>query len=170
MSPMKSYPYVSSPMKSYPYVSHLLELPPDVATIGFDLFCHCLAANPRTDDQLGGWEITLRSGRLELVPPPRVGEAGRGYCALRTLPGTLRPPRRWSPRVAVNLEVLPWSATKSELALIAHPSRQLGWLPERPYLRLAHDLLHVVAHHLERAGDDPVAVARDDTTYAITSR
>lgn len=159
-----------SPMKSYPYVSHLLDLPLDVATIGFDLLCHRLAATPRADDQLGWWEVMLPAGRLQLVPPPRVGEARRGYCALRSVPGTLRPSGRWSPGVAVNLELLPWSATKHELALIAHPSRQLGWLRERRYLRLAHDILDVVAYSLKTAVDDPVAADRDDATHAIPCR
>jgi len=131
----------------YPYVSHLLDLPPEVAELHFDLACLHLAADGRP-------AVAVRSGRLEFDRAHRPLEVGRAYRAWRALRGTLQPLGWWTSAIAVDLELLPWSATRSELALIAGPVRHPGRIGERRYLRLAHDVLGLLIDALHTAGDD----------------
>ena len=131
----------------YPYVSHLLDLPPEVAELHFDLACLHLATDGRP-------VLAVRSGRLELDRMHRPVEARRAYHPWRALRGTLRPLGWWTSAIAVDLELLPWSATRSELALIAGPVRHPGRVGERRYLRLAHDVLDRLTDVLGGAADD----------------
>lgn len=136
----------------YPYVSHLLLLPPDAAAVSFDLLCFRLAADGRRDGCSGLPMLPVRSGRLELGPPDPAIESRRGYSPWRALRGTLHPAGWWSPEIPVELQLLPWAATKSELALIAGPTRRPAVVGERRYLRLAHDVLGALIDALAEAG------------------
>lgn len=136
----------------YPYVSHLLLLPPEAAEVSFDLLCLRLAADGRRDGRSGLPVLPVRSGRLELGPPDPAIEQPRAYCPSRALRGTLHPAGWWSPQIPVELELLPWAATKSELALIAGPMRRPAVVGERRYLRLAHEVLDVLIGALVEAG------------------
>ena len=131
----------------YPYVSHLLDLPPEVAELYFDLACLHLAAAGRP-------VVAVDSGRLELDRARGPVEGRRAYRPWRAIGGTLHPLGWWTSAIAVDLELLPWSATRSELALIAGPTRHPGRNGERRYLRLAHDVLHRLTETLRGVGDD----------------
>ena len=131
----------------YPYVSHLLDFPPEVAELHFDLACLHLAAD-------GPPVVVVRSGRLELERAHRPVEGRRAYRPWRAMRATLQPLGWWTSAIAVDLELLPWSATRSELALIAGPVRHPGRMGERRYLRLAHDVLGLLTETLRGAGAD----------------
>jgi hypothetical protein len=138
----------------YPYVSHLLDLPPEVAELHFDLACLHLAADGRLSDTTGRPVLAVRSGRLEFDRAHRPVESRRAYHPWRAVRGTLHPLGWWASGIAVDLELLPWSATRSELALVAGPVRHPGRIGERRYLRLAHDVLHLLTDTLRCAGAD----------------
>jgi hypothetical protein len=131
----------------YPYVSHLLDLPPEMAELHFDLACLHLAAGGRP-------VLAVRSGRLEVDGAHRPVERCRAYRPWRALRGTLHPLGWWASGIVVDLELLPWSSTRSELALIAGPVRRLGRIGERRFLRLAHDVLDLLTDVVRCAGDD----------------
>jgi len=134
----------SSPF--YPYVSCVVPLPPETARVGFDFASDCLAVEG--SDGLGGaapsWIVEASTGRLVLVGVARA-EPG-AYGRLRSVRGIRRPKGWWSYPVAVQLELLPWSRSKSELGLF-HGARG-WWAPSerhhRAYLRAAHDILGVL--------------------------
>ncbi|MEW6476987.1 MAG: hypothetical protein AB1679_32425 [Actinomycetota bacterium] len=138
---------------AYPYVSHLLLLPPEDAEVHFDLACLRLVADGRRSPTTGRPVVAVPAGRLELGRPIRPVDEPRAYRPARTLPGTLQPGRRSPWAIDVDVELLPWSATRTELALIAGPTRWPGFVSERRYLRLAHDILDVLvdALHTERS-------------------
>jgi hypothetical protein len=155
------------PSWPYPYVSHLLNLPPEVAELHFDLVCLCLTADGRRGPSTGRPILMVRSGRFELDRGVRLIEGRRAYRPWRAVRGTLHPVGWWAPAIAVDLELLPWSATRSELALIAGPARRPGRVGERRYLRLAHDVLDVLVNALHTAGDDHLPTS--DVPPAMTA-
>jgi hypothetical protein len=89
------------------------------------------------------------SGRLLLAGDLARAETEGGR--LRAVRGTLRPAGWARHPVAVQLELLPWSRSKSELGLI-HAARA-WWAPSerqrQAYLRAAHDILGVLRRALE---------------------
>ncbi len=123
------------PHFSYPFVSRLVPLPPDLAAMALDF----ALAHP---DEAGPLSLDGPVGR-----PDNRESGNRGYQALRRAPGRLFPGRRRGRGVAVILELLPWSAGKSELALVpALPPRfGLGDRRERAYLQAADAALVIVA-------------------------
>ena len=135
----------------YPYVSHLLDLPPEVAGLHFDLTCLHLVADGRP-------VLAVRSGRLELDRPHRPVEGLRAYRPCRAVRGTLQPMGWWASDIAVDLELLPWSATRSEVALVAGPVRDPVRIGEHRFLRLAHDVLDLFVDALRCAGDSASSV------------
>ena len=137
----------------YPYASRLLLLSPEVAEVRFDLLCFRFAVDGWHSATTGRPVVPVCSGRLELGPPD-LTQGRQGYRRYRALRATLHPARWRRPEIGVELELLPWSATKSELALIADPTRWPGLVGERRYLRLAHDVLNALADALEAVGDD----------------
>ena len=151
----------------YPYVSHLLDLPPEVAELHFDLACLGLAADGRRSHTTGRSVLEVPSGRLELDRTARAVLGRRAYQPWRALRGTLRPVGWWASGIAVDLELLPWSATRSELALIAGPTRPARRVGERRYLRLAHDVLDLLVDALHTAGDPDGGVAEPADKPAV---
>jgi len=136
----------------YPYVSHLLLLPPETAELRFDLLCFGLVGDGGRRGPSGLPVLAVHSGRLELGPARPVKQH-RGYRPARRLRGSLHPARWPAPRITVVLELLPWSATRSELALIAGPT----WCPAgapgvRRYLGVAHDVLDALVAALDTPG------------------
>jgi hypothetical protein len=150
----------------YPYVSHLLDLPPEVAELHFELACLSLAADRRHSHITGRPLLVVPSGRLQLDGAAQLVDGRRAYRPWRAVRGTLHPVGWWSTAVAVDLELLPWSATRSELALIAGPVRWSGRVGERRYLRLAHDVLDVLVDAVHAAG--AVAEAADKARWVTT--
>src|SRR5438105_11923028 len=120
----------------YPYVSHLVLLPPDTAEVSLDLVYFRLAVDGPRSGTSGLPFVPVRCGRLELAPPNPPSGPRRGYGPCRALRGTLYPARARG--IAVELELLPWSATKSELALIAGSTRRPSLVAGDRYLRVAH--------------------------------
>ena len=107
----------------YPYVFRVLPLPVEFAQHAFDLVRHRLAgASVAGGSPLGdgteGWSVEGPSGRVDLAAPA-VATAPAGYVSWRRADGTLRTGRRLGLRVPVELALLPWSATASELGLTA---------------------------------------------------
>ena len=133
----------------HPYVSRVVVVAPDTAVAGVDFAARCLAVEP-SGRSGPSWVIEAGSGRLLLGPVTDRQPAG--YLALRTAPGVLRPAGWVSCPVSVELEVLPWSESRSELGLIARA--RTSWSApthraQQAYLRAAHDVLDVLGRALE---------------------
>jgi hypothetical protein len=111
----------------YPYISRIVDLPPDLAKAAFDAVAsECAGESSRA------WEIVVPGGLLELDGPGVVPLLPGGYAAYRKVGGVLR--RGWSGLGAglpAELELLPWSASRTELGLT--PMGGLG--PWRPSIR-----------------------------------
>lgn len=137
---------------TYPYVSHLMMLAPEVAEVRFDLACLDLAAAGPHCPSRGRPVLAVPSGRLVLGSPARPARELRGYLPARTLAATLHPGRWGAAAIDVTVELLPWSATRSELALIAGPAGRWPVVGERRYLRLAHDVLRRLVAVLHAVG------------------
>jgi hypothetical protein len=111
----------------YPYISRVVDLPPDLAKAAFDAVAsECAGESSRA------WEVVVPGGLLELDGPGVVPLLAGGYAAYRKVGGVLR--RGWSglgASVPVELELLPWSASKTELGLTPMGS----WGPRRLSVR-----------------------------------
>jgi hypothetical protein len=141
------------PRWPYPYVSHLLDLAPEVAEFHFDLACLGLVADGRRSVTTGRPMLEVPSGRLEFDRPVRFVAGRRAYLPRRAVRGMLQPAGWGVSGIAVDLELLPWSATRSELALVAGPVRRSGHIGEGRYLRLAHEVLDVLVDAVHTAGE-----------------
>lgn len=116
----------------YPYISRLVELPPDLAKVAFDAVAsECAGESSRA------WEVVVPGGLLELDGPGVVPLLPGGYAPYRKVGGVLR--RGWSGLGAglpVELELLPWSASKTELGLTAMGGQGPRRLSVRRYLEV----------------------------------
>ena len=116
----------------YPYISRLVELPPDLAKVGFDAVAsECAGESSRA------WEVVVPGGLLELDGPGVVPLLPGAYAPYRKVGGVLR--RGWSglgTSVPVELELLPWSASRTELGLTARGVRGPRRLSVRRYLEV----------------------------------
>ena len=154
---------------TYPYVSHLMLLAPEVAEVRFDLACLDLAADGPWCPSSGRPVLAVPSGRLVLGAPARPAGGLRGYVPARTVSATLHPGGWGATAIDVTVELLPWSATRSELALIAGPTGRRLVVSERRYLRLAHDVLRRLVAVLDalRADELRCAIVPADAPRAV---
>lgn len=128
----------------FPHLARLVDLPPLTAQAAFDAVrtAHCRGPQSRR------WMVDTRDGRVELngagiVPaPPRPC-----YWSFREVTGKIRSPR-WHLAIPVRLLLLPWSATRSAVAI---ELRRQPWLysAENLYLDAGHEALQVLANELE---------------------
>jgi hypothetical protein len=129
---------MSSTVHGYPTVSHVFTLPPETAAAALDV----MILDPAVADRL------LPTGALRRARPG-------GYGALRKLPGVLLLPGRLT-RIEVILELLPWSAQRTELAIWTTHRPSLLRVPSvAAYLDAAHRTLTTLEHLMEPA--DPEA-------------
>ena len=118
------------------YVSRRVELPLDVATTALDRF---LAEHGRQSDRP---TVRLGAAAATMAITPVPGPTRRRHASLRL--------DRWSPPVAVELELEPWSSRRSALGI--RPRR-------RPPTRRARQYWSTAAAVLEWLGAELVAVA-----------
>jgi len=128
----------------FPHLARLVDLPPLTAQAAFDAVrvAHCQGPRSRR------WTLPVHDGRLELngagyVPsPPRPC-----YWSFREVNGKIRS-QRWHFIVPVRLLLLPWSATRSAVAV---ELRRQPWLylTEHFYLEAGHEALRLLAGELE---------------------
>jgi hypothetical protein len=142
----------------YPYVLRVLPLPVEFAQVGFDVVCRRLAgasvaAQGPQGDRSECWRVQGPSGCLDLAAPAVATAPVAGYGSWRKADGTLRTGRCLGLRVPVEVALLPWSGTRSELGLTA---LSRTWSPPGPrrvraYLIAAHHLLDVLAGAIDDA-------------------
>lgn len=149
-----------------PYLTQVLELPPLVAQAAFDA-----ARSARTHQARPAvWGIGTAAGRLELrgggliPPPPRPC-----YWSYRHVPGRIRS-TGWHPPIAVGLELVPWSDTRTALGLHVegHP---LIYADEHLYLDVGQAALRTLAAALEGwAFHDLTALERSFRSRSLPDR
>jgi hypothetical protein len=139
-----------------PYLTRILDLPPLVAQAAFDAARTARMPRPRS----AGWEIGTADGRLELhgdgrvPPPPRPC-----YWSYRHVSGRIRSPG-WQPAIAIGLELVPWSSTRTALGLHVDGA-PLIYADEHLYIAVGRAALHTLAGDLESwALHDLAAVER----------
>ena len=127
-----------------PYLTRVLELPPLVAQSAL----HAARSARRRHLHHGRWDIETVAGRLELYgdgwipPPPRPC-----YWAYRHVPGRIQS-SGWQPAIAVGLELVPWSATRTALGLYVD-GLPLIYADERLYVDVGRAALNTLAVDLE---------------------
>jgi hypothetical protein len=127
-----------------PYLTRVLDLPPLVAQAAFDAVRSTRTRQPRSVT----WEIATAAGRLELSgdgripPPPRPC-----YWSYRHVPGRVRS-AGWQPAIAVGLELVPWSATRTALGLHVDGAPLL-YADQHLYVAVGRAALHALAADLE---------------------
>jgi hypothetical protein len=131
----------------FPHLTRLVDLPPLTAQAAFD------AVRPLhgTGPQSPRWSVAAGEGRLELVGSGSVPSPPRPcYWSYREVPGKIRS-HRWHLAVPVRLLLLPWSATRTALAI---ELRRQPWVytAENLYLHAGHEALAVLAAELEGWG------------------
>jgi hypothetical protein len=138
---------MSNPL-AFPHISRLVDLPPALAREAFDVTARDLARGHAGT----AWTIAVPSGRLHLRGNG-ILSGSRGYWPYRQVTGRLRAP--WMGKgLVVQLELLPWSDTRTELGLgLPAASRLLGARHGRAYLRVGGDVVEA----LRSAMDDRLA-------------
>jgi hypothetical protein len=128
------------------YMSRRLDVPPHVARAAFDELHYA--------GGLGPWSLRTARWTLTLKGPVRVsvGESGQAYRVQR---GLLRGPLR---RMPVELELQPWSSTRTELGL--RPLTRNLQVAER-CLMGGLDVLGVLAGEMCRWADLPLVERLD---------
>lgn len=128
----------------FPHLARLVDLPPLTAQAAFDAVRAAHAHGPQSPR----WSLAAGEGRLELVGAGHVPSPPRPcYWSYREVPGKIRS-ERWHLAVPVRLLLLPWSSTRSALAI---ELRRQPWLypAENLYLHAGHEALRVLAPELE---------------------
>ncbi len=128
----------------FPHLARLVDLPPLTAQAAFDAVRAAHSRGP----QSRRWVVPAGHGRLELTGPGYVPSPPRPcYWSHREVPGKIRSPR-WHLAVPVRLLLLPWSATRSAVAI---ELRRHPWLyaAENLYLDAGHAALVRLTHELE---------------------
>lgn len=124
---------MSDVARSFPTTTHVFVLAPMAAAEAFDLMLHDPAMAP----------ILTPAGPISYYPM-------QGYRPLRAVPAALRLPDRRNRTLEVILELLPWSESRSELAIWS--KSRPGILAERSvaaYLQAAHRSLETLASLLD---------------------
>lgn len=153
----------------YPYVSCVLEVAPEVAGIGFDFTCRSLSLeSPRR--AAPSWIVEAASGQL-MLGHHVARAAPEARLPLRAVRGVLRPAGWGSWPAPVQLELVPWSRSRSELGLI---SVGRSWFAPserslRAYLRATHDVLDVLRRALEAPPPAWLARLAEDPGAAVVS-
>ena len=128
----------------FPHLARPVDLPPLTAQAAFDA-----VRNAHSEDsQSHRWTLPLRDGRLELSGPGYVPTPPRPcYWSFREVEGKIRS-QRWHLAVPVRLLLLPWSGTRSAVAI---ELRRQPWLypAEHFYLEAGHAALRMLASELE---------------------
>jgi hypothetical protein len=130
---------MSNPL-AFPHISRLVDLPPDLARESFDMTTRDLARGPAGTP----WTIAVPSGRLDLRRNGILSDSPRGSWPYRQVTGRLRAP--WMRNgLLVQLELLPWSDTHTELGLgLLVAPRLLGGRHGRAYLRVGGDVVEAL--------------------------
>lgn len=128
----------------FPHLARLVDLPPLTAQAAFDAVRSAHSRGP----QSRRWTVAAGEGRLELLGAGQVPSPPRPcYWAYREVPGKIRS-QRWHLAIPVRLLLLPWSATRSAVAI---ELRRQPWLyaAENFYVHAGHEALQVLAPELE---------------------
>jgi hypothetical protein len=128
----------------FPHLARLVDLPPLTAQAAFDAVRPARARGP----QSRRWAVAAGEGRLELVGDGHVPSPPRPcYWSFREVPGKIRS-QRWHLAIPVRLLLLPWSGTRSALAVEV---RRHPWVypAENLYLHAGHAALDLLASELE---------------------
>ena len=128
----------------FPHLARLVDLPPLTAQAAFDAAWSAHRDGP----QSRRWTLPLRDGRLELSGPGYVPTPPRPcYWSFREVDGKIRS-QRWHLAIPVRLLLLPWSDTRSAVAV---ELRRQPWLytAEHFYLTAGHEALRLLASELE---------------------
>ena len=131
----------------FPHLARLVELPPLTAEAAFDAVRLARSAGP----QSCRWSVAAGEGLLELNGAGRVPSPPRPcYWSFREVPGKIRS-QRWHLALPVRLLLLPWSATRTALAI---ELRRQPWLypAENLYLDAGHAALRALVPELEAWG------------------
>ena len=131
----------------FPHLARLVDLPPLTAQAAFDAV---RAAHTRRP-QSARWAVPAGDGRLELTGAGYVASPPRPcYWSYREVTGKIRS-QRWHLGIPVRLLLLPWSATRSAVAI---ELRRQPWLytAEHLYLDAGHEALRRLAAELEDFG------------------
>ena len=139
---------MSNPL-TFPHISRLVDLPPGLAREAFDLAARDLARGPAG----AAWTIAVSAGRLDLCGNGILSGSRQPSWPYRQVTGRLRAP--WMRKgLIVELELLPWSDTHTELGLGLPGSAGLfGGRHERAYLRVGGEVVEA----LRSAMDDRLA-------------
>ncbi len=136
-------PWLAEP-GPFPHLARLIDLPPLTAQAAFDGVRAAHSPSPGSPR----WAVPAGEARLELLGAGSVPAPPRPcYWSYREVPGRIRSPR-WHLSISVRLLLLPWSATRTALAieLRRHP-RFFG--AESLYLHAGHDALAGLAANIE---------------------
>jgi hypothetical protein len=128
----------------FPHLARLIDLPPLTAQAAFD----AVRVSRSRSLQSPRWSVPADEGRLDLVGAGHVPSPPRPcYWSYREVRGRIRS-RRWHLALPVRLLLLPWSATRTALAV---ELRRRPWLyaPENLYLHAGHEALRVLAAEVE---------------------
>lgn len=128
----------------FPHLARLVDLPPLTAQAAFDAVRCVHGQGP----QSRRWTLPVRDGRLELTGPGYVPSPPKPcYWSYREVNGKIRS-RRWHLGIPVRLLLLPWSASRSAVAI---ELRRQPWLytAEHFYLEAGHEALRDLASELE---------------------
>lgn len=130
---------MSNPL-AFPYISRLVDLPPDLAREAFDVTARDLARGR----QGTAWAIAVPSGRLDLRGNGILSGSPGGTWPYRQVTGRLRAP--WMRKgLIVQLELLPWSDTRTELGLgLPGAPGLLGGRHDRAYLRVGGEVVEAL--------------------------
>ena len=131
----------------FPHLARIVDLPPLTAQAAFDAVRCAHGDGP----QSRRWAVPAGEGRLELVGAGHVPSPPRPcYWSYREVLGKIRS-HRWHLAVPVRLLLLPWSATRTAVAVEV---RRQPWLyaAENLYLHAGHEALRVLAEEIEAWG------------------
>src|SRR5438105_12822974 len=128
----------------FPHLARIVDLPPLTAQAAFDAVRCAHGDGPQSRP----WAVPAGEGRLELVGSGEVPSPPRPcYWSYREVPGKIRS-ERWHLAIPVRLLLLPWSATRSALAIELRRQPRL-YAAENLYLHAGHEALRVLAPELE---------------------
>jgi len=131
----------------FPHLARLVDLPPLTAQAAFDAVRAAHARGP----QSRRWTVAAGEGRLELAGAGYVPSPPRPcYWSYREVPGKIRS-QRWHLAIPVRLLLLPWSATRTALAIELRRQPRL-YAAENLYLHAGHEALGLLAPEIEEWG------------------